>query len=182
MNKLQLKDVRRQFKFTINKGVSFDGIELINSKHPLNMDFEVYLPSIGMNLQRPLCWSLNQKQEFIMSILKGNPIPKISMICHKENGNEYLTAKWEVIDGKQRLSTYISFCKGEFPLKSGHFMDDLDNDCKKEIFGFYFYMDKAYSYWDMPISDADKIAWFAQINFTCTPQDEQHLLKLTGIL
>ena len=124
----------------------------------------------------------NQKQEFIMSILKGNPIPKISMICHKENGNEYLTAKWEVIDGKQRLSTYISFCKGEFPLKSGHFMDDLDNDCKKEIFGFYFYMDKAYSYWDMPISDADKIAWFAQINFTCTPQDEQHLLKLTGIL
>jgi len=67
-----------------------------------NLDFDVFLPSIGKNLQRELCWTLLQKQELILSILKGIQIPKMAFV--------FINHKIiQVVDGKQRLSALIDF-------------------------------------------------------------------------
>ncbi len=179
MKELKLSDVRKSFKFTMNKGMSFDGFDLYEKcTHPVRMDYDVYLPTKGMNLQRELCWTLHQKQEFILSILKGNSIPKISLIQHRDVDNITAEKVNQVIDGKQRITTYASFINGGFALSSGHNISDLAKDAQNELLRFWFVADIAYSYYDKPITDDEKIDWFEQINFTGTPQDADHLLKL----
>jgi uncharacterized protein with ParB-like and HNH nuclease domain len=74
------------------------------------MDYDVYLPSIDMNLQRGYVWTLLQKQALIISMLKGIKMPHMVFV-QKEN---YIL---EVIDGKQRLSTMVDFCKNEFQIQ-----------------------------------------------------------------
>ena len=37
-----------------------------------DIDFDVFFVSLGCNLHRPLCWTLNQKQELIFSVLSEN--------------------------------------------------------------------------------------------------------------
>ena len=50
----------------------------INEVHEINAtgwptyDFDVYLPTMKMNLQRPLVWTDEQKQAFIIAVLQGN--------------------------------------------------------------------------------------------------------------
>ncbi len=183
MEKLKLSDVRREFKFSMNKNTPFHGFDLsIRSKHTYRMDFDVFLPTKKMNLQRPFVWTLHQNQELICSILKGNSIPKISLIQHRDINNITAEKLNQVIDGKQRINAYKSFLDGAFCLPTGHYFDDLEKDAQQELLRFWFVADIAYSYFDKPISDDDKIAWFAQINFTGTPQDEAHLLKLKSII
>ena len=181
MEPLKLSDIKKEFKFTMNKNTSFDGREMLGDR-PITVDFDVWLSSRNMNLQRPLCWTLIQKQEFIISILKGNPIPKVSIISHKPD--ETSDKIYQIIDGKQRISTYIAFMKGEFTLRAitagnGEYsFNDLDKECQQILLRFYFIADMAYSYYDAPISDADKIDWFYQVNFTGTQQEVEHMDNL----
>jgi len=58
-------------------------------------------------------WSEEQKSLFIDSLMRNYPIPMI-YLNKKNRGSKYV---YEVIDGKQRLSTIISFYNGEFALK-----------------------------------------------------------------
>ena len=113
MEKLKINQVRKQFKFSINKNTScFDF--LMNERHKYELDFDVYLPTKGINLQRELCWTLHQKQQFVLSILKGNSIPKITIIQYKDE--RVNSTVYKVIDGKQRLNTYIEFYNNEFSI------------------------------------------------------------------
>ena len=57
---------------------------------------------IRPDYQRLFRWNLEQKTAFIESILLGIPIPPI-FVAEDENG------VWELIDGLQRVSTFISF-------------------------------------------------------------------------
>ena len=176
---LKITDFRKEFKFAMNKdGCPFDRL---SKKNRYNFDFDVYLPTKGMNLQRPLVWTLLQKQQFIISILKGCPIPKITVIRHDPDESRK-NAVYQVIDGKQRLTTYMSFIDDEFPIEYNgeeYYFKDLNDDLKYEIDSrFSFRGDLGYSYWDAPISDDDKITWFNQINFAGTPQDQEHMEKL----
>ena len=89
------------------------------------LDLDVYLPTYERNLQRELCWSLEQKQAFIISILQDKPLPPLSV------NYRYDTDTYEIIDGKQRLSTAISFYNNDFPIIIGedeYFYKDFDND------------------------------------------------------
>lgn len=65
--------------------------------------------------QRELCWTLEDKQNFIDSIYNelncGNVVLKV-------NDDEELLevgAEYDVIEGKQRLTTLIAFFNNEFP-------------------------------------------------------------------
>jgi len=179
VGKLKLSDVRKELDIKVSKNCQFDWFEYLALERNAGiMDFDVYLPSKKMNLQRPLVWTLKQKQELILSILKEIPVPKVSIIQYWQMEPINLL-KIEVIDGKQRMCAFASFCRDEFPLESGHYFKDLDADCRMVIFRFYTGMDRCTVY-DGEISDESKIAWFQQINFTGTPQDEEHLNNLLG--
>lgn len=178
MEPLKLSDVRKEFKFSIGKGLGFDWNRFVNGHYENGVvDFDVFLPTKGMNLQRELCWNLKQKQELILSILKENPIPKISIMVYRD-GNGFTTTSLQVIDGKQRINAYIDFVNNKFPLESGHYYKDLGDDCKRCILLFRTTCDEASAYFGDRISDEDKIGWFEQINFAGIPQDEQHLKNL----
>ncbi len=56
----------------------------------LKIDFDVYLPTIGKNLQRELVWTLDQKREIIWSILIRRHIPKMEFIRLLTVSKDYL--------------------------------------------------------------------------------------------
>ena len=188
---LKLTDIRKKLNFNKNIGLSvFSIADAIKHPEDYRIDFDVYLPTIGKNLQRPFVWTLLQKQELIMSMLKGLNIPVLSLIQYTEveNGHDRRRDRvYQVIDGKQRLSTMISFVKGEFPITfngQDYYFSDLDDKAKYEVEHYWVKADVAYSYKYTDgdesafITDQQKIDWFEMINFAGTPQDTEHLNNL----
>jgi len=178
--KLSMKSFRTDLPFNTNRGVpGFDIDILLNIKY-YELDFDVYLPSRGMNLQRPLVWTIEQKQALIESIMKGIYIPPITIVQHENEGSRSRPLILKIIDGKQRLTTVISFYKGEFGINFNGktwFFNDLSDQAKREINGC-FRTDVGYSYYDKPITDEWLVKWFEMINFAGTPQDIKHLEAL----
>lgn len=144
------------------------------------IDFDVYLPSKGINLQRDFVWNIDQKRELIWSILMNRNIPRMAMmnvIVDKSN----LDGVYQVIDGKQRLSSMIDFYRNKFTLLidgNEYFFKDLPIDYQRVIKGYHFAYYLANEPLDDPFTDQDKIDWFMQINFAGTPQDKEHFEKL----
>jgi hypothetical protein len=176
MEKLKLGDIRIDLPFKVSRNCHFDWYETLILRKDVELDFDVYLPSLKMNLQRGFVWTLHQKQQFIISILKDNPIPGVSIIRYYEM-EKLQQKKIEIIDGKQRMCAFIEFCENKFPLPSGHYFKDFDDDAKVCIYRFNSKMDCCTLY-DETLPDKHKVMWFENINFTGTPQDEAHLEKL----
>lgn len=177
MTPLKLSDIRTEIPLRISRSVGCDWSDFLRWHRDGIIDFDVYLPSIGMNLQRDLVWTLHQKQQFIMSVLLERPIPKVCIIGYFPDETKGITHV-EVIDGKQRINAYISFFYGDFPLPTGHYFSDLAGDAKKAFFNFHTTKDDHTAFFGETVPDSAKIAWFEQINFTGTPQDEEHLKRL----
>ena len=180
---LQLSDVRTKLPFNINYGMGDISIKnILDPNWDIIIDWDVYLPTKKMNLQRGFVWSLNQKRELIYSVFKGIQLPPISVIQYRDNTK---TITYKIIDGKQRLSTILSFVKNEFTIlwnNQEYLFNELDHSIKGEF--LYHGLIRAnigYEYDDDLISDDDKIKWFNLINFTGTPQDKEHMDKLLNI-
>jgi hypothetical protein len=175
MEKLSFTNFRNKVRYHVNKNLNpFSIKEVVKLYDKGKVDFDVYLPTKGINLQRGFVWTVEQKSEYIKSVLKECDNTKFSLI-HVDH------EMYQVIDGKQRLITLIEFVKGVFPIKfdkKDYFFDDLDDTCQHDIRLFYPKADVAYSYTDMkdhtPITDDEKIEWFLRVNFSGTPQDEIH--------
>ncbi len=139
-----------------------------------NLDFDVFLPTKNMNLQRDLVWSLEQKQEIIMSIITRRHIPHLAIL---NRFNEV----WEVMDGKQRLSAIKEFLSDKFTINldgDNYLFSELPEDYQIGINRTtlrYYIVNEVES---EQISDDGKIKWFKYINFAGTIQDEEHLNKL----
>ena len=104
------------------------------------IDWEVYLPTRGFNLQREFVWNLDQKRELIYSMLIGRHIPHCAIIniINPNNENEDI---FQVIDGRQRLTTINLFLLDEFTIKlenTEYLFSELPNDYQIAINRFYF--------------------------------------------
>lgn len=178
INNMYLTDITGEnIQKPLSKGVALYAKTLYRRKDKI--DFDVYLPSKGMNLQRGFVWKLYQKQNLILSILKGLYIPKISVIEHQTDEGDFIS--YEIIDGKQRLNAIFDFIDNVYPLVvkgKDIFFKDMPFDIQNMIQSYFIKMDIFYTTNDNMISDADKIDWFKFINFSGTPQDEKHLKKL----
>lgn len=178
MEKLKLSDIRKELKIKMTYGTTTYSIKDFCFYDDITIDYDVYLPSIGKNLQRPFCWSLLQKQELIISLLKGITIPNF-VICQYKDENKHITYK--IIDGKQRLSTIISFYKNEFPIifnGNEYFYSDFDEKTQMVVAHFSPLFNICYEYYDKPIDDITFRDWFEMINFSGTPQDIEHMNNL----
>lgn len=145
-----------------------------------NIDFNVYLPTKGRNLQRDYVWTIEQKRELIWSVLMNRHIPRMAML-NIVSAKEDIKGTYQVIDGKQRLSAMIDFYKGEYDLiidDKRFFFNDLPEDYKRVIAGFMFPYYVVNEDYGNKFTDEDKISWFRYINFAGTPQDAEHLKKL----
>ena len=148
----------------INYGISF--------LMEMELDFDVFLPSIGVNLQRGLVWNLHQKREIIWSILMRRSIPRVAFIYLSDD-------TMQVIDGKQRLTSIIDFVKNKFTLVSEgkeYFFKDLPTNHQRAITRFLM---PAYIVQEIRgYSDEEKLNWHRFINFAGTPQDLQYYSEL----
>ncbi len=144
------------------------------------IDFDVWLPSKGMNLQRDYVWTVEQKRELMWSVLMNRYIPRMAMVNIISDMID-LDGTYQVIDGKQRLSAMIDFIKGKYDLiidEKSYYFKDLPKDYQRVIEGYmfpYYIVNEDYG---NQITDDDKIAWFRYINFAGTPQDAEHLKSL----
>lgn len=148
----------------------------------LNIDFDVYLPTFGINLQRGFVWKLIQKKEFILSIFKGILIPPVSVIVDDTLEEK----KYIIIDGKQRIKTIIDFLNNKFPFKANnydYYFRDLDTKSTRFFTGKPLFSHVLYSN-DLidPVTDVQKIQWFNFINFAGTAQDKKHQEILQNFL
>ena len=149
-------------------------------------DFDVYLPTYGVNLQRPYVWELCQQREFILSILQEKPIDEMVIISHNSDHKRRDTINY-VIDGKQRLLTVKKFANNEFSIIVGekeYYFKDFDDELKlyfsSRVDGFVATV--YYSYDDNPITDDMKIILFNYYNFSGTPQTEEHKNMLKNLI
>lgn len=146
-----------------------------------NIDFDVYLPTKGKNLQRDYVWTIEQKRELIWSVLMNRHIPRMAML-NVVSEKEDTKGTYQIIDGKQRLSAMIDFYKGVYSLEidgAEYYFNQLPEDYQRVIAGFmfpYYIVNEDYG---NKFTDEDKINWFRYINFAGTPQDAEHLRGLS---
>lgn len=178
MSKLQLEQVRKVLPFDTNNGLCIGSIKnIIGENTRLKFDFNVYLPDLKKNLQRDVVWSLLQKQELILSILKGLKLPYMAFVMNDD------TDVFQVIDGKQRLTSIIEFGNNEFPLEvdgNFYYFKDLSENATGYFKRYIIEGNVAYESNDKLIPDTYKKDWFEQINFSGTPQDKEHLVYLNS--
>lgn len=179
---MKISDFQKKYQHTSGKGLSYCILkELEDTAY---FDFDVYLPTKGKNLQRGLVWTDIQKNALIFTILRGQKIPPFTVVQQSESGRkrDYTQKfKWQVIDGKQRITTILAFFNGEFAIEhqgAKYFYADLPLDVKRAFDGYSLLtVDVHYDY-DGIITDQVKIDLFEEINFLGTPQDIAHLNDL----
>ena len=171
-----ISELRRTLNFTpheINSQVKYFAENVV-------IDFEVYLPTKKINLQREFIWNINQKRELIWSILMNRNIPTMAMV------NVLLTkgdidGVFQVIDGKQRLSSMIDFYNNKYTLLIDgieYLFNELPIDYQNVIKGYHFAYYIAYEPYGNPFTDQNKIDWFMYINFAGTQQEQEHFERL----
>lgn len=145
-----------------------------------NVDWDVYLPTRKKNLQRGYVWTLEQKRELINSMLIRRHIPHCAII-NIVDPNDRRKDIYQIIDGKQRLSTMVDFYQNKFDIEIEgvcYYFRDLPSDYQIAISHYnfrYYIVNEPY---DTPMTDEQKVTWFSFINFAGTPQDEEHLRGL----
>ena len=160
-----------------------------------HIDWDVYLPKYDRNLQRPFVWTIEQKAELIKSILRDIEIAPLTIIQVRDRQAEYPLV-WQIIDGKQRFSSILSYLRGEFPITiegEEFYYNDLPDELQKKIKWFdvraYVVYHNIYHNTDNltdrerlreTVTDEDRIELYLYINYAGVPQDEQYLKDLAN--
>ena len=79
--------------------------------------FNLYMSKklvVNRQYQRKLCWTIEEKRNFIDTISHGYPVP-LFLFAVDSDGN------YEIIDGMQRLDAICSFIEQKYELKDGYF-------------------------------------------------------------
>lgn len=176
---------KKDYQNRIRETTFFIGVKEFLEIYPL-FDFDVLVntPNNGIiPLQRELVWNENQKQSLILSILFENSLPNVSIIKVRDDKNNIIS--YQVIDGKQRLTTIYNFVTNKFPIivcNRNYFYKELPNILKDKFINLsmgcyitshdYFIGNDVYL-----MSDEDKIHWFGRVNFAGTQQDVKHYEK-----
>tara|TARA_B100000700_G_scaffold252166_1_gene283512 strand:- start:1020 stop:1523 length:504 start_codon:yes stop_codon:yes gene_type:complete len=124
--------------------------------------------NLDAEYQRDHVWSLEQKQQLILSIFNGLPISNISLVNNDENHTI------EVVDGKQRITAIYGFFNNEFPIvvdEKEYFFKDLE---KFDQRSFKNTITIPVNVIKSSISELDKFKYFYTINFSGVEQSDEH--------
>lgn len=182
MSKLPLSTFQKKYTHHINRDLSIHSFwNFFTERFGYELDFDVWLPSKQMNLQRPLVWTLTQKQQLLLSILRDMRLPNFVAVQYATADTDRLL---KIIDGKQRFNAVFQFFDGQYPIfvdDQQYYFDDLADDAQKQIKFYIPRFDVHYHYgYDAAdtITDDIMIDIFERVNFLGTPQDIEHLNNL----
>jgi len=165
-------------------------LDLMNERRPIeingtpvmraNFNPFVYNKQGGKEyFQRPLVWSVKDKQMLIESIYQNIDCGKILVRERGWNEVEALQKKGEtelsfkdVIDGKQRLHAIKSFIQLEFTDLNGNLFSDLSKSAQNRMLDH-----QLFSYSELPENskDEDVLSQFLKLNFAGVPQSQEHI-------
>jgi hypothetical protein len=154
------------------------------------IDFDVYLQSVGENLQRPFVWQdeaikngfdkYHYHRLLIESILSYTDIGKFVVYKLWTDTEPFL--KLQVIDGKQRMQALFDFYDNKFGIfRDGveYFKKDMGSVVNKILHTVINYCEIDSEH--QKLSDNDLIELFLNINTAGVPQSENHLQKLQNL-
>lgn len=135
--------------------------------------------------QRPLCWSLEDKQLLIDSIYNYVDCGKILIRNRGWRELEKLEKEghelaWkDIVDGKQRLNAVKAFMDNEFADSSGNYFKDLSTVAQRKLTS-----NQLFSYSELPENTPDDtvIRQFLKLNFAGVPQSKEHLEYVKSLL
>lgn len=130
--------------------------------------------------QRGLVWTLEQKQKYIESLFNETAVITPTIVLNWENSID--NGAYEVIDGKQRLTTIFDFIENKFCLSNGLYFKDLSvSDCN-----FILYHDIIYTRIEKiscsNLTLNEKIELFLEINELGTKMSEEHIKKVKKMI
>lgn len=126
--------------------------------------------------QREFVWETEDKENLIESIFDNADIGKFVLI-HLNNA-EWLDrdVSYEILDGKQRLTTLVEFFENRFPYK-GKYFNDLD------LIDRYTFLNHQISIGKLDNANKKTIyTQFLRLNRTGKPMAKEHLEKVEKLL
>jgi hypothetical protein len=155
------------------------------------LDFDVFMPTFGINLQRPLVWEkdaiekgLNQYHHhriLIESIFGYNDIGRF--VIHKKFVDYEPYLIYQVVDGKQRINAIYDFIDNKFGVIRGgieYFYRDIpirDRRRFQNTIANVAYVGTEHTI----LSDQDLVNLFLNTNIAGVPQDSNHIQKLLSL-
>ncbi|MBJ9665878.1 GmrSD restriction endonuclease domain-containing protein [Burkholderia gladioli] len=80
-------------------------------------NYQAWRYMVNRRYQRKLVWTLEEKRQFIDSIISGYPVP-IVLLAEQKKESQNL---FEIIDGMQRLNAIFSFIENEYDVEGCYF-------------------------------------------------------------
>ncbi len=80
-------------------------------------NYQAWRYIVNRRYQRKLVWTLEEKRQFIDSIISGYPVPIVLLAERKAEAQNL----FEIIDGMQRLNTIFSFIENEYDVRGTYF-------------------------------------------------------------
>jgi hypothetical protein len=152
-----------------------DDIRLNFRNSGLEAIINMFHQGMDMNpkYQRGNVWDLRDKLALIDSIFNNVDIGKFTFIMLPFSSEG---PKYEVLDGKQRVSALVEFYEGRFEYKGLKFRDMHPMD--RNHFERY---DISYALTE-GLTLAQKVSYFLKVNTTGKPQDPEHLENMKVLL
>lgn len=139
-----------------------------------------YYGSFGINLnpdyQRELVWSLEDKVKLIDSIFNRVEIGKFCLIQLPYVGG-VRNYGYEVLDGKQRINTLVSFMSDEFTYK-GRYYSQLSYFEQRYVTSYSISM----CIINQEITEEQKLEYFIRLNTGGVSMSQEHLDKIKNKL
>ena len=132
--------------------------------------------------QRTLVWTLKQKQDYINNLFNGMAEIRPTILLYYEDNKDI----YEVLDGKQRLTTLFQFIDNEFALildgEEVYFNDLIEAD-RKFILNHNVYWTRIMSFKVLePIALEDKLTLFLEKNYLGTRMSDEQINKVLNML
>lgn len=172
--------------FNISTGVigdsqftKLDDIKINYSQMSINSLFtKVY--SFGVNFepeyQRDYVWELKDKESLIESIFNNVEIGKFSFIHYDDNKWQETGFSYEILDGKQRLSTLCEFYEGRIKYK-GLTYRELSPKDRNHISNYPVSVGEARN-----ATEKEIIEYFIKLNSHGKIMSEEHLNKVKEMI
>lgn len=160
--------------------------EIISGLETPEADYNPFVIINGERIyyQRPLVWDLEAKQNLIKSIILGLNCGLVVIRKRSWEDVEKLAKKgivsafFDIVDGKQRLSTLHEFVNDGFQDSEGYYFSEWSDSAQSQLKrGQHI----SFGELDEDTTDEETIEQFLRVNFTGVPQSTEHINYVMSI-
>jgi hypothetical protein len=140
-------------------------VELRGLEHNIDRYVEKYDLDINPPFQRGHVWSDAQRIAFMEYFIQGGAISPINF--NHPNWQRSLEGTMTLVDGKQRLTTFILFLNNTLPVFGGHYRDDVMKTINIDRYNVKFAVNN--------LSEAEAVEWYISMNAGGTPHTVEEI-------